>query len=312
MILNPDESKIISSLGWVDKGSLWILETGSDDIRRIELSDAKYISLHGNSGQYFSIVHHFDGKRVDISAHSFHKPESAISTIHWENGTGSFEGDVEIWKKVPRAYPEYLKRPSKSDFYLLYVDPFRPKLNVIDLDWYDDSYDKMYQGVIGAVAVPKTSKLIISVQRNSNPILFDIDGRKLIRKLTLSDRNGNPHLFFRRTADELWADDYDTLLSIDPKSWAVKKSARLQDAAENTMQFIGNYAFNKDETLCAVARPFSGDVIVLDTNRFKVTHQSKLGKHPLEVCLLSNGTIYSRDWQTGDLLKGKIKRKWRT
>jgi len=54
---------------------------------------------------------------------------------------------------VPRAYPEYLQRPSNSDFYLLYVDPIRPELDVIDMDWYDDSYDKGYQGVIGAVEV---------------------------------------------------------------------------------------------------------------------------------------------------------------
>lgn len=312
MISNPEESKIISSLGWVDKGSLWVLETSSDDIQKLELSDAKYISLHSNGREYFSIVHHYDGKKVGISAHSFHKPETSLSTIHWENGTGIFEGNVEIWKKVPRAYPEYLQRPSKSDFYLLFIDPIRPELDIIDLDWYDDSYDKGYQGVIGAVEIPKTSELIISIQRDSNPILYDMDERKVIKKLTLSERHGNPHLTFMQTADELWADDYDTLLCINPKDWTVKKSIRLQDAAENTMQFIGNYAFNKNETLCAVARPFSGDVVVLDTKRFKITHHSKLGKQPLEVCLLSNGTVYSRDWKTGDLLKGKIKRKWFT
>jgi hypothetical protein len=312
MISNPDESKIISSLGWVDKGNLWILQTSSDDIHKLEISDAKYISLHNNGGDYFSIVHHYDGKMVEISAHSFHKPETAISTIHFENGIASFDGDVEIWKKVPRAYPEYLQRPSKSDFYLLFIDPIRPELEVIDLEWYDDSYDKGYQGVIGAIEVPKSSHLIISVQRDSSPILYDLEENKLIKKLTLSERNGNPHLKFRRTANELWADDYDTLLLIDPKDWRVKKSIRLQDAAENTMQNIGNYSFNRDETLCAVARPFSGDVVALDTKRFKITHYSKLGKQPIEVCLLSNGTVYSRDWQTGSLLKGKLKRKWFT
>jgi hypothetical protein len=34
MIANPDESKIISSLGWADKGNLWVLETSSGNIRR--------------------------------------------------------------------------------------------------------------------------------------------------------------------------------------------------------------------------------------------------------------------------------------
>lgn len=310
MLLNSDESKIVSSLGWVDKGSLWILETSSDDIRKIEISDAKYLSLHRNGGGYFSIFHHYDGNTFDISAHSLHTPETAISTIHWVNGTARFEGDVEIWKKVPRTYTEYLHRPSESNYYLLYVDPIRPKLDFFDLDWYDSSYDKGYQSVIGAVEVPHASKVIISVSRDSRPILFDMTERQFIKKLTLAERYGNPHLKFRRTENELWADDYDTLLKIDPENWKVKKSLRLQDAADKSMLFIGNYSFNLDEKLCAVARPFSGDVVALDTHRFKITHYSKLGKQPLEVCLLSNGLVYSRDWKTGDLLKGKLKRKW--
>jgi hypothetical protein len=312
MIANPEETMIISSLGWVDKGSLWLLDTRSDSIQNLNLSDAKYISLHYEGGDCFSIVHHYDGKKVVISAHTFERPDVTIAKIHFKDGTTRFEGDDEIWKKVPKAYPEYIQLPAKSDFYLLLINPIRPELKVIDLKWYDDSYDKGYQGVIGAIEVPKTSQLIISVQRNSSPILYDLEGRKLIKKLTLSGRNGNPHLKFRRTANELWADDYDTLLSIDPKDWRVKKSIRLQDAAENTMQNIGNYSFNRDETLCAVARPFSGDVVALDTKRFKITHYSKLGKQPLEVCLLNNGTVYSREWQTGSLLKGKLKRKWFT
>ena len=34
------------------------------------------------------------------------------------------------------------------------------------------------------------------------------------------------------------------------------------------------------------------------------------GKQPLDVCSLSNGTVYARDRKTGSLLKGKLKRKW--
>jgi hypothetical protein len=268
--------------------------------------------LHCIDDDFFSIVHHYDGKKVIISVHSFDNPADVVSEVSFNEGIGTFKGEKEAWKKVPKVYPEYLQIAAKSDFFLILVDPVRPNLELIDMDWYDDSYDKGYQGIIGAVLVPKSSQMIISVQRDSMPILFDLEERKLIKKLTLSERNGNPHLKFRRTANELWADDYDTILSIDPKDWKVKKSLRLQDAVENTMQFIGNYSFNRDETLCAVARPFSGDVVALDTQRFKITQYSILGKQPLEVCLLSNGTVYSRDWQTGSLLKGKLKRKWFT
>lgn len=310
MITNPGETLIVSSLGWVEKGSLWTLDTNTDSIRTLKLSDAKHLSLHDSNSEYFSIVHHYYGKKLLITAHSFESPDEALSKAIFNEGTTSIQGDKEVWKKLPRAYVAYLQYPSKADFFLLFIEPVRPELQIIALDWYDDSYDKDYQGVIGAVEVPGTSLLIISVQRDSNPILFDIEKRKVVGKLSLAARQGNPSLRFRRTADELWADDYDTILSIDPNSWKTKKHLHLQAAATGAMQFIGNYSFNKDETLCAVARPFSADVIALDTERFKITHYARVGRQPLEVALLSDGRVYSRDWKTGEMLKGKLKRKW--
>ncbi|TAL24487.1 MAG: hypothetical protein EPN94_07210 [Nitrospirae bacterium] len=307
MLTNPDETLIVSSLGWVEKGSLWTLDTRTDRIDILKLSDANYLSLHDSNSEYFSVVHHYDGKKLLITAHSFEAPNEAMSKAVFNEGATSIEGDKEVWKKLPKAYVAYLQYPSKSDSFLLYIDMVRPELQLIDLDWYDSSYDKDYQGVIGAVEVPGTSQLIISVQRDSNPILYDLEERKVIRKLSLAERHGNPTLKFRRMANELWADDYDTILSIDPNYWKVKKYMHLQGAAKGAMQFIGNY---KDETLCAVARPFSADVVAIDTTRFKITHCAKIGRQPLEVALLSDGRVYSRDWKTGEMLKGKLKRKW--
>jgi hypothetical protein len=182
MIVNPDETLIISSLGWVDKANLWLLDTRSDDIKKLELSDANYISLHHEVGNFFSIVHHYDGKKVVISSHSFEKPDVVMSKIHLEDGVARFEGDNEIWKKLPKSYPEYIRLPVKSDFYLLLIDPIRPELKIIDLEWYDDSYDKGYQGVIGAIEVPKSPLVIISVQRNSNPILYNVEESKVVKE----------------------------------------------------------------------------------------------------------------------------------
>jgi len=55
MITNPDETMIISSLGWVDKGNLWLLNTRSDDIKKIALSDADCLSLHYEGGDFFQL-----------------------------------------------------------------------------------------------------------------------------------------------------------------------------------------------------------------------------------------------------------------
>jgi hypothetical protein len=311
VLTSQDERFIISSIGWVDGGSLWILDTQTGTTRVSKLSDAKYLSIHARWNEHFAVLHHYDTDTIEITAHLFSEPEKIISKIGI-SGTGiQFDGDLGIWSMLPKAYVGYLKRPVKSDFYLFLIEPTRPHVEIVDLEWYDDSYDKGYQGVIGVVEVPDMEQVIISVQRNSLPVLYDLQTRHVLGNISLANRTGNPTLRFRKTANELWAIDYDTLLRLDPADWKVRDSTLLQGASGGLdRQFVGDFAFNKDESLCAVARPFSGDVVALDTDRFRITHRCELGEQPLTVAVLSDGRIYCRDWKTGKLLNGTLKKKW--
>lgn len=204
----------------------------------------------------------------------------------------------------------YLKRPAGHEFFLILVDRHRPSVEIQRLDWYDESYDKGYQGITGVTEVPGEGLLIVCVQRDSRPVLYDPEQRTVIRKLSLAGRLGNPVCRFRRTANELWVGDYDTLLRVDPRDWSVQESRKLQNAAAGTAQFIGSFAFSGDESLCAVARPFSGDVVALNTKTFKATHRARVGRQPLDVALLQDGRVFARDWKTGDLLTGKLRRRF--
>jgi hypothetical protein len=105
-------------------------------------------------------------------------------------------------------------------------------------------------------------------------------------------------------------DDYDTLLKINLGTWEKLKSARLQDLATGTRQFIGEYNFDTAESNCTVARPFSKDVIGLDPDSMKIRWRCKLAGHPLEAILLPNKCIIARDWKSGALLTGRLKRVW--
>jgi len=306
MIISEKEDLIVSTLGWSDAGSLWILETRGGDVSKNKISDAKYLGLYAGRKGYFSVLHHYDGNQVRISAHFFADPPAALASILIGPSGIRFEGETAVWSCLPRAYVAYLKRPALSDFHLFLIDPAGPRAEIITLDWYDNSYDKGYQGVIGVVEVPDEKKVIISVQRDSRPILYDLEQRKVISKLSLAGRAGNPTLQFTRQIRELWADDYDTLLRLNPSDWTVTNSRLLQGGN----QFIGAYSFSRDESLCAVARPFSGDVVALNTKKFKITHTCNLGHQPLRVALLADGTVYGRDWKTGALLKGQLKKKW--
>lgn len=310
MIISPNEDFIISSLGWVDKNNLWILKPDTELLSSVPISNAKSYSLHNGHNGYFSVIHHYDVNRTEITIHSFYEPQKILSRAVITLKTSHFEGDIEKWKYVPNVYIIYFKKNSYPNYYLLLIEINSPALKFFELSWFDDSYDKGYQGVMSVIKVPDRNMAIVSVQRNSKPVLIDLETGQMIMKLSLAERYGNPMLYFCRDSSELWASDYDTLVCLDSLNWTVKNSMQLQDAPKNSRLFIGDFTFNKEETLCAVARPFSGDVVILEKDSFssfRLIYYCSLGDQPLSVTLLSNGAVYSRDWKTGKLLKGKIK-----
>ena len=59
-----------------------------------------------------------------------------------------------------------------------------------------------------------------------------------------------------------------------------------------------------------VARPFRGDVVGIDAATLKIKRSARLGRQPLEVAAVQQGDVVARDWKTGDLLRGKLERRW--
>jgi hypothetical protein len=53
MLSDSRGTAAISSLGWVDRGNLWVMSVGSGQIETVSLSDAKYLSLHPGTGDFF-------------------------------------------------------------------------------------------------------------------------------------------------------------------------------------------------------------------------------------------------------------------
>jgi hypothetical protein len=139
-------------------------------------------------------------------------------------------------------------------------------------------------------------------------VIYDPETRRKVGEIALSGNLGNPRLYFRRTARELWADDYDTIVKLDFETWRVLKSRKVQHASPGTAQFIGQFAFDVDERTCAVARPFSGEVVGLDPRTLDVCYRVELPKQPLEVAVLRDLRIFARDWKTGDFSTGTLRR----
>jgi hypothetical protein len=307
VILNSDRTQAISTLGWVDKGAVWVFAAGKLSPRRVKLSDAKYLSLKDGSEDFFAVLHHWDGDRLEISAHSHSEPGRVISRLALQapkidhaDPTIFLEGELSVWARLPKAFTAY----AFGDYRLL-LTTHLPDVAVQVFAWFDNSYDKGYQGVIDVTEVPGTHLLIVAIQRDSAPALYDPQRKQLLRKLKLADRCGNPEFRYHAAANEFWATDYDFLVKLDGKNLMPIKAAQLQDAVSGTRQFIGNFCFNRDASLCWVARPFSGDVLALETDSMRQVHRIALGGQPLDIGILADDTIVARDWKTGAPASGK-------
>ena len=313
MIASGDQSVLISSMGWVDTGSLWVFDVPSGKETRIPLqSGARYLSLHCCHPSYFAVVHHFDGSRFAVTIHGFGDPGRTAARGRFHIDSSSLQGESELWQFVPRLYVEYLGFPPWNDFALLRVFAEASRIDAQRLEWYDDTYDKGYQGVIGVLELPQRDLAIVAVQRSSRLVVHDLVCGKSRGTIGLAGHGGNPNIFMRCKARELWASDYDALAAVDPDTWKVMRRARLQMALAGTQQFIGDYAFDQDEQVCAVARPFSGDVLGVNPLTMNVTSHAEVGGQPLEVALVGDAQVVARDWKTGKLLRGQLgSRRWR-
>ena len=309
MIINAEHSQAICSFGWVHKGSLWVYRIADKSPRVFELSRAKYLTIKEGRNDFFSVVHHFDGDQLEISAHSHAEPLQSVSSISVQRAArpgskteSKVTGDPSVWRELPRAYVAF----AFASYHLFLIQPCG-SISVQEFAWYTNTdYDKGYQGIVGVEELPDSQLLIVLIQRDSHPILYDPGAGAVVRKLNLAERGGNPRFKLRASAAEFWASDYDTILKLDAETLDVVTSQRLQGSAQSTRHFIGDFSLCRRESLCLVPRPFSGDAIGIDCDTMRQTHRANLGKQPLRAGLLGEDRVVALDWKTGEFLAGTL------
>lgn len=301
MILNKDESKIVSSLGWADKSSICVIDCVDRSISNLNFEDAEYVSVKKIKDNHFMCFHRFVGEKIVITAHSFDDPSHVIGKIEITGRKFQFQGNDNVWKLAPRFFVEWIKDGFNDDYYLLKIDVEKKEIVYNTIEWFhSDEYDRGYQGLYEVVEIPGTDDLLFPVQRSSDPVLYDYSNKKVVTKIKLAGRAGNPSFKFRENQTELWTVDYDTLVRLEVGTWKILGSKRLQNSTDGqTMTFIGEFAFSPDEKYCAVARPYSHDVLLLEADKMKEIGKITSKYQPLQVVLLSNLTCVFRDWKTG-------------
>jgi hypothetical protein len=299
VFLDFAETQILSHAGWSDDYRfLWRYDIATGKEEKIEQFSNWFTLREGSDQRHLLLIERPEPNVHRCTVRHVTEPLRPLATAIHEPGRWTFEGDANLWELVPRFAKVVVDKRTQ----LLRIDPDHPEVD--PLDWYyDGSYDLGSQGLLDPCEIPGSRLLILPVQRDSRPVLYDPTDRTVVGHLTLAERYGNPRLVFRRHADEVWADDYDTLVRLRPGTWEVLNAVRLQGDDPVRHQFIGSFWFPPDERLCAVPRPFSGDVLLIDPSTFAVVGQVQTGEEPLEAVVLGDGAVIARDWKSRRVIR---------
>lgn len=299
MFYDPATNSAFGSLGWVDHGTVWCCDLGSNIERRIVLPDVRYVSVHQHAGGLLRVIHH--GEQSTASVRACAAPELELASLRSDASGWRFHGDSTLWGETLA----FLMKASSGQTELLLVDGSTETVRRLDLSWFNsENYDLDYQGLVDCLALPDLGVVVVAVQRSSELVLIDPDRNERIGTIQLADRWGNPELRFLSRGMFL-ASDYDTLCLVDGASRSAECSPTLQPPSpSNTHQFIGGY--DLDETVCVVARPYSGDVVRLEIGTFVELGRVSVPGQPFSICLTSDRSFLTRDWQTGKLESGQF------
>lgn len=328
MFLDATESYLID-YGSTDPGChLWQCETATGRTQFITLTDGP-ASVQAASGSFFVAR-----RRNHFTVRLFSDPNEIVAEIKPKDDIWQFFGDLEVWDSLPQVYAD-------SDG-LLIIDPHRRTVERHEFNLFRNI--EMEYPPHHAAFVPGQNLIVIAIARDPDLILYDPISRQKVQQIPLANRGGHPRLFFRKTAPELWVSDYDTLVRFHVGDWQTLNSLLLQEtnlrtyisgtsrflsifplrsrlkvigpmallglvqmAGGNVRVNIGDYALNQGESYCAVARPLSGDVLLIDTRAFQVTHRVVTGGYPEGAALLSDGRVFARDPRAREVI---IRDRW--
>ena len=313
MLLNNLHTKVFDTEG----SNLLIIDPTSKNIDKISVPECDHVTLSPLFDDKFLCFKNFyDYKKLIISICPFDSPSDTLSSVTVTAESLDFSGDSSLWEMVPRYFIEYLDyKQGKKDYRLIDLKTVPDSGFFPVPPWYDDkSFDKGHSPICSILQMPNSTFLLFSVKKHPSLILYDPNKQTVVKEIKLDNGSGLPSLVLSNDQSEMWSDDYDTLLKFSIPDFKVLNSIQLQATESYTIQghtfpykkFIGDFSLSPDEKYCAVARPYSNDVVLLDTETFKIISTSKSQKQPLTVALLPNLEYVCRDWKTGDIEFGRF------
>lgn len=164
--------------------------------------------------------------------------------------------------------------------------------------------DRRQPGFSGVFAVPGREELWYAVDRTD--LLLVVDARTLQEVGTLKvPRQGCRQILFSPEG-MAFIQNFDTVVVVDTKSREIVNENRLQVAqwdeqGRKFAAFIGEMLLHPDGERLFVARPFSGDVLVVEVRTLEKLEALPVEGEPLELVLHPNGKhLFIRDGWSGE------------
>jgi hypothetical protein len=299
MIFDDATQLAVDNLGWVDRGSLWTYSVRDAKEERIRIADADHLRLKKGAHGLFRVIS-WETPRAGISIRHFRDPSAELAGLRIQNSSATFTGNDDLWGHFDSAV---LIRSDTGDR-LVRIDASAKKIIDLDTSWFsDNNYDTGWSSLVDCLTLPGGKFVLVSAQRSSRISIIDREQNKEIGSFTIAGRNGNPELHLL-TDNDLLANDYDTMCRVDIKNRKLAASALLQSAtAANVGQFIGHYYPHANGT-CAVARPYNGDALLIDSHSLATIKRVSLGGQPLSICMTTDSAVITRDWANGRVAIG--------
>jgi hypothetical protein len=294
---DKERRRVVSSIGWADRAAIWVFDLASRQIELIPIPDAKYVTVR-RFGEVVRVVH-FGGDTPTIAIRTLSNLHHDAAVLRVARDSPTFLGDAGLWANIDAC----VLLPTKKGTRLIAIDAPSRSVRFLDLKWYlQGEYDLGYQGLIDCLSPPGREYTIVSVQRSSQLVVLDIRKNEKIREISLADRGGNP-LLTLLSDTEILATDYDTMCRVDLDSMSLVASQRVQgNSDKGARHFVGD--FSLDEAGVLLARPFSGDAVLLDPSHFSILDRAVTGGEPLQAVRVSSNAVLARDWKTGHPLEG--------
>jgi hypothetical protein len=288
---------VVGNLGWADGPCVWTFDIKVAQEQLVFAGPPKYITLT-RYGDVLRIVQ-LGAPYPRIVLRLVTNLEVDCATLEILEGEAHFTGDAGLWQDVDPCVLLFGQTTK-----LLHVDGRNRRTAELDLAWYrDGDYDLGYQGLVDCLTLPGREYVVVSVQRSSTLVVLDIRSSKKVAEVELAGRHGNPHLQFFEKRNIITTDG-DTICLVDWTEMKKISQISLEDERNGFQCFVGDPGLDAEGIV--VARPYSGDVLVLDRQSFKIVGRAVTGLEPLEAVQIGGSMILARDWKTGTPLTASV------